>query len=375
MTETFRVFAYDLNTNTLLNELPFNNLTYDNRLGDAGACSFDLNIRSPMVQKLVSPILAYDGAPFAIYVDRNGQISWGGMAVTTNYDSFSGVLSIGGKEFLSYFDQRVLAASYTVVEYPSGVDPAQLIAKAINDAQSSTLSGAGASIGISVIGGSSGLPLTAVGYPQTQYTTVGRLIADMLAISIPGVGGLDITQISQWVGGAPSNTFLISSPRAGRAAGNTGLIFDLDLAQQYYWPTDSGNSGNFIIATGSGSGSSMPIAVAAAPGVFVGGLGQAPRLDKVVPFQSVQSEAQIVAAAAGAAQTYGRPIVTPKITMLTDGNLGTWALGDDARLRTPGNERFPAGRDQYWRIVQQSVTVPDAGAATVAVTFNTPPTF
>ena len=375
MTETFKVFAYDLNTNTLLTELPVNNLTYDNRLGDAGACSFDLNLRSPAVQKVVSPVLAYDGSPFAVYIDRNGQISWGGIVLTGNYSSSTGVLSCGGKEFLSYFDQRVTAAPYTVTEYPSGIDPAALIGKAINDAQSVTLCGAGASIGINVTGATSGLPLMIPGYPKTQYTIVSRLIADMLAISVPGYGGLDLTQVSQWVNNNPTNTFVISSPRAGRAAGNTGLIFDLDSVINYDWPTDAVGAGNTIIATGSGTGAAMPTAIVNAPGVPIGGLGQSPRFDKVLSFQSAQSQQQIAAAASGAAQTYGKPIVTPKLTVLTNGNLGTWAMGDDARIRSVGNERFPAGKDQYWRIVQQTVIVPDAGAATVALTFNAPPTY
>jgi len=375
VTETFKVFAYDLNTNTLLTELPVNNLSYDSRLGDAGACAFDLNLRSPAVQRVVSSILAYDGAAFAVYIDRNGQIDWGGEALTGNYDSVSGMLPVGGKEFLGHFDMRVTAAPYTVTEYPSGIDPAALIAKAINDAQSTALCGPGASIGISVTGGTSSLPVMIPGYPLTQYTTVGRLIGDMLAISVPGYGGLDLTQTSQWVNLSPQTTFVISSPRAGRAAGSTGLIFDIDSIIGYTWPTDVAGSGNTIIATGSGTGAAMPTAIVNAPGVPVGGLGQSPRLDKVMSFQSAQSQQQISAAANGAAQTYGKPLRTPKLTMLTDGNIGTFALGDDARLKTVGNERFPNGRDEYWRIVQKTVTVPDAGAATLALTFNAPPTY
>ena len=374
-TETFKVFAYDQNTNSLLNELPVNNLSYDSRLGDAGSISFDLNLQSPAVQKLVTPILDYDGVQFAVYVERNGQINWGGSCLTGAYNRATGMLSCGGKEFLAYFDQRKTAAPYTATEYPTGIDPAALIAKAINDAQSSALCGPGASIGISVLGGTSTLPKMIPGYPLTQYTMVSRLIADMLAISVPGFGGLDLTQVTQWVGGFPQTNFVISSPRAGRVAGSTGLIFDLDSCVDYDWPTNAADSGNTIIATGSGTGAAMPTAIVNAPGIPVGGLGQAPRLDKVMSFQSAQSQQQISAAATGAAQTFGKPVATPKITVLTDGNLGTWALGDDARLYTPGNERFPNGKDQYWRIVQQTVTVPDAGVATVALTFNLPPNY
>jgi len=322
VTETFRVFAYDLNTNTLLTELPVNNLTYESRLGDAGSCSFDLNLRSPAVAKIVSPIMAYDGVRFGVYIDRNGQINWGGGILTGNYDSTTGMMPCGGKEFLEYFEQRVIAASYTKTEYPAGVDPAWLIAKVITDAQSTALCGPGASIGISVVGGSSSLPKMEPGYPITQYTTVGRLIADMLAISVPGYGGLDLTQRTQWVNGSPQTTFIISSPRAGRSAGNTGLIFDLDSVIDYNWPTDATGNGNTIIATGSGTGAAMPTAIVNAPGVPVGGLGNSPRLDKVISFQSAQSQQQISAAANGAAQTYGKPLKTPKLTMLTDGNLG-----------------------------------------------------
>lgn len=376
LTGGFKVFAYDLNTNTRLCELSdATNLQFDSRMGDAGAISFQLNIQAPRVAQRVAPVLMYNGEPFAVYVELNGLIVWGGLAWTGSYQKTSGALYIGGKEFLSYFDQRVIAASYTAAEYPSGIDPAALIAKSINDAQNA---GAGASIGVSVIGGTSSIPAIIPGYPRTQYTTVTKLIDDMLAINVPGYGGIDINQVCAYdINGNPSTQFQVSSPRAGRAAGNTGLIFDLDSCIDYWWPTDATAAGNTIIATGAGTGAAMPTAIVSAPGVPVGALGQAPRLDKVISFQSAQSQQQISAAASGAANMYGRPVVTPKVRVLTGGAqpLGSWIMGDDARIYTAKDERNPNGLDQYWRIVQHTVTVPEAGASFVDVTFNLPPVY
>ena len=72
--EQYRIFAYDINTNTLLCELPGNGLTFDTRLNDPGSCSFSLNLKSPGTAKRVAPIMGYEGNPFKVYIDRGGVI-------------------------------------------------------------------------------------------------------------------------------------------------------------------------------------------------------------------------------------------------------------------------------------------------------------
>jgi hypothetical protein len=372
--EVFTVLAYDLNTNTRLAELPAKALRFSSRLNDPGSISFTVDLKA--VSRRVANVLAYQGNPFACYVDLNGVIVWGGIMWTTNYQKVSGDWELGGKEFQSWADARVAVADYSDVTYPAGIDPAQLIYKVYTDAQNPALAGAGASIGLQVNSITTGIPAVIPGYPLSQHTKVSAIAADMAAVMSPGAGGIDVSVSSRWdANGNPQNQLTVWTPRVGRAAGQSGLIFDLDRALDYGWPTDATQSGNTIIATGSGNGAAAPLATVQAPGVPVGGLGQAPRLDKVVSYQSVQSQGQITLMANGAAQQFGRPLATPTIKIPTAGRLGTWIVGDDARLYTDGDERHPNGLDQYWRIVQHEVSVPGDGVPTVTLTFNIPPVF
>jgi len=371
--ETYRVFAYDLNTNTLLCELPYNGLSFDSRLGDAGAIAFSINLRSPLVQQQAAQFLAFNGNPVALYVDRGGQIVWGGIGWTCDYSKSTGIQQIGGKDFFSYLDGRVIANDYT-----GTYDPANLMYLAVTDMQNTTLNGPGASIGLTVLGGSSSLTPFAAGYPKAQFTPVSRIISDLVQVTLPGIGGLDVTISSQWdVNGNPATTLQIWSPRAGRVAGQTGLIFDLDSCIDYRWASDATKTGNYLYATGAGNGASKPTIIAPVPGMSVGGLGQLPRLDLVVNYNSVISQPQLQAVVNGLGQQYGQPLITPIITVPTGGQqpLGSWGEGDDARLYSGGDEKFPQGLDQYWRIVQSSVRVPDEGLAVVDVTLNAPPVF
>lgn len=375
--ETWEVQAYDLNTNTPICELIANSLTFDSRLNDAGAISFNMTIQSPKVQRIVAPILEYGGNPFAIYVFRNGIIVWGGIGWTGKYTRSTGVLEVGGKEFLSYFDQRLAAADYSSVTYPSGLDPAQLLYKALTDVQNTATMGPGASIGLSVVYTPSGIPVIVPGYPTTQQTVVSQIIQDVTSQLTPGYGGVDLDVELAVVGGVPSKTVYTRSPRSGRAAGQSGLIFDMSKAVDVVWATDATQSGNVVTVTGSGTGVKKPKATVNAPGIPIGGLGEAPRLDKVVTVSSL-SQTQVSAVAPGIASQYGQPLTTPQVTVLTNTDVpfGSWIIGDDARLfMPPGDDFFPSGYSQYWRIVQHQVTVPDQGAATVQLTFNVPPVY
>lgn len=381
--DVWTVYAYDLNTNTLITDLPATELEFDSRLNEAGSISFTLDISVPAVASLCEPILQYEGRPFAVYVDRNGVLVWGGIVWTGTYKRSGGGLQVTGKEFESYFSQRLAVVDYSVLTYPSGLDPAQLMYKIFTDAQNPALAGAGSSIGLTVISNSTGLPTIAAGYPLSQYTLVEQIASDLTQINVPGIGGLDIQITPQWVSGVPTNTLRIWTPRVGNAAGVSGVAFDLTAVDDFSWTTDATKSGTTLIVTGSGNGAAMPVQQTNAPGVPVGALGQSPRLDKVIS-TTAQSQDQVVLMANGVATQYGKPVASPTVTLLTNDPstpLGTWNVGDDALLSLPpnvnnaGDPRFPNGLQEYWRIVQQSVTVPNEGLSKVVLTFNTPPIY
>jgi len=368
--DIYRVYAYDINTNTLLTELPAENLTFSGRLNDAGTISFDLPISRPSVASRAKPIMAYNGNPFAVYVDKDGLIEWGGVIWTWNYNRASGILTLGGKEWLSYFAQRTIAADYSATSYPSGIDPALLAYKAVYDAQAA---GTGANVGIVTTSTTSTIPAITPGYPLTGRTTVANVLKDLASISSPGNGTVDTVFDWAWVSGSPVTTMTISSPRAGRVGAASGLAFDLSRVIDYSYPTDAQQAGTKIVATGGGAGLSSTVNTTQP----VGGLGQMPRLDKVISFSNVQSQTQLDAMAAGLPTQFGQPVPTPTVTQPTSvaPRLNTFSIGDDARLYIAADERFPSGLNEYWRIVQYSVKVPNEGVPTITFTFNKPPTF
>jgi hypothetical protein len=385
MSDVFTLFAFDVNTNTRLCEIPITGgLTFGRRLNGAGPLNAQIPLRKSLVTagrsttvgQIVAPLLAYDGVPVKIYVDRDGVIVGSYLAWTGAYQKTTGVLRLGGMELVSYFASRKIVADYGATTHPS-VDPAALLYQVLTDTQG-PLGGAGASIGLNVVNTSAGMPHVVGGYPITQRTLVQQIIRDVTALLSPGVGGIDLSLSSVWnpSTGAPVDTATIVTPRAGRAAGQTGLLFDLDAALDYWWDSDATKSGTTILATGTGTGSAMPIAEAQAPGVPVGGLGESPRLDKVVS-TTATSQGLVGQFATFFASQYGRPVRTPQVQVPTAGAqpFGSWIMGDDARLYTPGDERFPSGLDQYWRIVADDVTIPEQGVPVVKVLFNLPPTF
>lgn len=376
--EVFTVYGYDINTNSPLAQIPATGLTFGCRLNDSGPISFSVSLQSSEVRQNLGTLLAYDGGPFACYVDLNGVIVWGGIAWTTSYSKASGKMDFGGNEWLSWTDQRTQAADYSQTTYPgpTGIDPAALVQLVINDAQSSVKSGPGASVGLQVAAILGTNPPNLIpGYPKSQRTTLSQIISDMTKVVYPATGGIDVTVFSQWdTNGNPKNTLNVWTPRAGRVAGNSGLIFGLDGTIDYTWPTDASQMGTTITLTGGGSGTSMPAQTVNAPG-GVGALGQPPRLDKTVSFTQIQTLSQISAMAGGVRLQYGSPLKTPTVVLPTLGLLGSFIPGDDVRIYTAGDERFPSGKDEYWRIISYDVRVPDQGVPQFTATLNQPPIF
>ena len=374
-TDVYRVYAFDLNTNTLITELPAQGLSFDSRLNDAGSISFSLPVSRPAVASRVKPLMAYSGVPFGVYVDRDGAIVWSGIIWTWNYARASGVIQLGGKEFLSYFAQRIIAADYSSATYPSGVTPDQLAYKALLDAQNVSLVGTGANIGVTPSinnAGWWGSTTIIPGYPIKQHTAVSNVLKDMSSISVTGKGTVDTIFRASWVAGVPVKTATVYSPRAGAIGVASGIAFDLSRVMDYTWPTDATSVGTTIHATGGSSLDST-----ATTSATIGGSGQLPWLDKVVSFSNVNSQTQLDAMATSLPQQYGVPIPTPTVTQPTSAYplLGSFSVGDDARLYIAYDERFPSGLNQYWRIVQYSVKVPDEGVPTITFTFNQPPVY
>jgi hypothetical protein len=521
MSEIYRVYAYDLNKNELICEIPATDLAFDSRLNDAGSIGFSIPISRPEVVARVRPLITtYHGKPFAVYVSRQSGsenlIVWAGIIWTWNYSRSSGVVSLQGKEMTSWYSQRTIAKDYsylaydftqlvktntagsqylsvlkasdfavgeniivgdtdpenhviaalptktttisstvnagdttvhltstsgldvgmriklsgtkssyneivtiasvhtgyitihsgesikhqhatgkTVVLVPTikltdtllhehsdkesvfeAIDPAFLLTKVLEDAQSSTWGGPGGDIGIEIVGTTSTLPKIAPSYPLTQRTIIHNVITDMSSIQAAGAGSIDSILTSEWVSKddgsgdvIPHNKLTIYSPRAGQIGDATNLLFDMNKCLDYTFPLDATQIGTTDYVHGTTIEytihSSQP----------VGDLGQLPRLDKVVSFNNIASTSQLKLMAQGVVQQFAEAVSTPTIVQPTaaEPQLGHFHVGDDARLFLTKDEFFPDGYYEIWRIVQWQVKVPNEGVPEVTITFNPPP--
>lgn len=382
--DRFTVFAYDLNTNTPLAELPATGLSFSSRLNDAGNASFDLNLSDPHVQA-IGPATVTQPWRVALYVDRGGVIVWGGVVTARSVDGATHKLSVQAREFLTWTDQRVLAANYDsqtlinagdYIVTPTGnvgaMDPAKFIEQVFTDAQNVR---DGGSIGITIPTTSTNLPWVQPGYKQSQYTAISQVINDITSHLTPGSGGLDVMIDVAWGAGntAPTKTLTLSAPRRGRSGTNSGLVVDLAHAVAWTWPEDGTQMGTVFTVTGA-----QNLAGTATAPTPVGGLGQLPRLDMVANQPQLNTQDMVSRLAAGQAVMYSQPLAAPTITLPTSNPtmpLGAWIIGDDVRVVSSPNEWWPTGIDQLWRVVAHTVTVPDQDLPVVQLTLNIPPVF
>ena len=375
----FRVFFYDCNVNQKITELPPYGLTYERRLNDSGSMTLKARLHNGATRLAVAPLMAYNGNFVKAYVDLDGVIVWSGLAWTSQYQLSAGELTIAGKEFPAWFDQRLQASDYSTAWLPS-VDPAAMMLQAMHDAQTAAtdLTGAplpGQNLGLQFTGGTSSLPAVHPGYRISQHTTVATIINDVITMSEPGVAALEYTSDSVWgEDGFPQDFIHIWSPRAGRQGVINDAVIDLDAAIDYTWQFDPTQSGYRVVATGVGSGATLPIAEAFSTDP-VGVLGSGPLTEKALTFNSVAEGSMMGPLAAGGAVQYGRPVQTPTVTLPLFDGAGLYApsyysLGDDVLVRSNPCDLFPQGLDTYRRIVGDQVTVNSEGVSTVQLTLN-----
>src|ERR1700751_6160441 len=105
--QLYTFLACDLKTNAVLAELPFQNVSFENKLNDAGQFMGQLVLSDPNVQK-IGPIAATQPGRTALYIDRAGKLVWGGIIWTRRYTNSSFILEITANEFWSYFAHRLI---------------------------------------------------------------------------------------------------------------------------------------------------------------------------------------------------------------------------------------------------------------------------
>lgn len=372
--QTYRLSAWDLNTNVLLTDLEGRDVTYNDRLSDAGEFSMRLSLVDPEVKDLTAVILGLGDTPFKLLVtsEDNRTILYAGIAWKPSLSKNSDDLTISGKALPDYFRLITMAN-----DYQTPISPVTLIQNAIADAQNK---GPGYNLGIGTRAQVATTPQNAApDYPKSRLGTVAQIMSDMTASVTAGTGGVDFYMEHSWFEGKPKHTMVVCAPRAGRSSATSPFFVDLATAKDFTRDTDSTASGNHIYVAGQGSGGVTPVREAYAQ-IPVGGLGQPPRLEQVYQYSQISDVNQLQKMANGMALIYGPPVAVMTVQIPADYEsmeLGSFIVGDDVRVWVEANilPQFPRGLNEWWRIVAYRVDLGNDGETMVTLTLNRPPVY
>lgn len=395
---------------THLFDLPLNQVSFSTVLQQVGQFSGTVQLADPSVQAalLGQPPLHLLCDRTAIYVELNGELVWGGLLQQVSYDSLAQTCQLQGMDWWGYFSKARLIswnASYVTA------DQLYIAADLVNCAQgapySSSASGGYEVPGYTpsftgVVGGDVGvqlgaLALAALGgtyssdialtqsWAQGAFKNLGQAISDIGT----GADGFDWTIDVAYVDGAPTKTFNVWYPRAGRSwqiqsASGAAVVFNLSgqAGQKYVWAAGQTQTANTAYGSGSGSANSALVAEAQNPALLQEGW---PLLENSISYTDVGSQSLLDDVTLAYLNQVMYPISQPQIIYNagsdSDQPLGAYALGDDCRVIIAPDPYFPSGYDsagsgdgeQWWRVQQVTTTVNDQGKSYQTIVLGAPP--
>lgn len=406
----FTYHAYDLYTMQPLGTLPINQVTYTNMLNGAGQFQGTIHVEDPRLQTLNWVERCHPGRT-ALFVDYQGSIAWAGVIWTRHYTRSQRTVTLGGSEMWSYVYQRVQAKDYSE-QWIGPADPLVIAQTVIQDALNVANSALG-DMQVVRYGATAYDSWVSMSFPYLMMQTVGMIVTMMQQMGY--TIGFDYLVNALWYDGQPFLELGLYTPQAGRAAGTTGLMLNVEQCSDWSWPEDASQCGNKLYETSTSAGSYLVIQIAQA--ALEEGY---PLLERLMQHPNINSVPTgdlprvLAAVARGDISMYGYPPVTPTATLAvgahTGMSIGDWQIGDDIRFYVPKvakstnqtallemdntmgmdnnltmdaalaagvggmpyDPRFPDGLDTYLRLVQTDTTVGDQGLSTVKMTFNVP---
>lgn len=375
MSVTYRYFAHQLvGDQSLIAELPLTGVSFGRILNGAGPFAATLQL-PPLPRPSTSgysdvytDVYAADAVYLAalassrdfitgtepgrtaLYIERNGEIVWGGIIWTRDDPAGDGNLRLTGAEFHSYWRRRKVRWNVT----HTGVDQLAIYRDQITRAQAVV----GGSIGVVVGSETSGVTRDRQ-YTSYEDKNLGEALEQLAAVD----GGFDFSTEVTLEAGAYVRRLRLHYPRKGRTAAQTGHLWELGANLTILGYREDGTRGaNYVTARGAGEGLDMLTATASEASFLGAGF---PLLEESLSLKDVTVATTLSAHARGRLEALRMPVTVPGAVVRGDQDpaVGSFETGDYARLRAqPGQSpRWPDGVDFYARITAYNVAVPDEG--------------
>ena len=362
MTTTYRYLFADLLTNEIIAELPLTGVAFTQQLNQAGTLQGHLLLSGMATAQFNVNESTIPGRT-AIYVDRNGDLIWGGVIWGRTYNSADQTLNLTAREFESYFERRRIT---TTIDFTN--TDQLIIARTILNTAQATPSG---DIGVIVGSETSGILLSRT-YYNYELKGVYNAIQDLSR----GEDGFDFNIKVDYdpLTNEPTKTLILGYPR-------TGTVYDINDPEafvfefpagnivEYEYPEDGAIAANTVYALGAGSNEGKLIETAQDTALIADGW---PLLEEQANYSDVTDATYLQELAIGQVLAVAYPPTTIKIVVpaYVSPELGTYAIGDDARLIIT-DERFPNTLDAIYRIVGLSVQPGEDGPERVTLTLTT----
>jgi hypothetical protein len=322
---TYTYLVADLATGTVLEELPLAGVSFDKRLNDAGSFRGQLPVTDPEIRSRVPRLFTEPGRT-ALYVDRDGELLWGGIVWTSRYVASGGTLELGAADFLSYLEhRRVLTYPIDAAnpfDYPDA-DQLAIAAALLGVAQSHP----GGDLGIELRGDSSSGVRRGVRYTLGEQKPVADALRDLANAE----DGFDFTvDVDYGAGGVPRRYLRLGHPRLGQPGAPHVWEYGANLVD-FSWPADAASMATRVFAQGTGDAEEPLVAWAEDTAAYGSGWVL---LEDAASQLDTKDTAALQAQAGGELAGRRRPVVLPELTVRADLDpvLGSYAVGDDARL-------------------------------------------
>jgi hypothetical protein len=336
-------------------------VSFDKKLNDTGSFRGQLRVDDPGIRAREPRLLTEPGRT-AIYVDRDGDLLWGGIIWASRYSAANSVLELGASDFLSYFEhRRVLDPSdLTKGVAFSDTDQVAIVQDVVRLAQSH----AGGDLGIVFTGAQPSGVMRSVSYAMSELKPVADLLRDLANAE----GGLDFTfDVRYDESGEPERFLRVGYPRLGQPGAPHVWEYGANLID-FGWPRDAANMVTRVFAQGSGDTNQPVIRYAEDAAAYPAGW---PLLEDAASQLDTKNTALLDAHVRGELAARRRPVILPELTVRADLNpvVGTYSVGDDARIII--EDPFFSGKqlDATVRILGFDVTPgDDAGQEQVKLT-------
>jgi hypothetical protein len=361
MSTTYRYLFANLLTNEIIAELPLTGVSFTQQLNQAGTLQGHLLLSGVSTPEFNVNASTIPGKT-AIYVDRDGDLVWGGIIWSRTYNSTSQVLTLTAREFESYFERRRVTATQAF----TNTDQLVIARTLVDDAQNVTYGDIGVIVGTET----SGVLIDRV-YYDYELKGVYQAVQDLSRAD----NGFDFNIKVEYdiVTNEPKKTLILGYPRSGTVYDINDpqalvFVFPAGNIVEYEYPEDGSIAANTIYGLGAGSNDGKLIETGQDTSRFAEGWAL---LEDQANYSDITDATLLQELATGQALAVSYPPTTIKIVVpaYVVPEFGDYNIGDDARLIIT-DERFPSTLDEVYRIVALNVQPGENGPERVTLTLT-----